>query len=152
VFDALTVAREVVATFASEPTMRAALNLDIANLAISDSDTEASLFLAGELAAAQEARACLATLDGKAPVNSRSMYESDSVDTKSQRNTKNINSVEAQRNFLAYRSTVVTVVPPLSIVFPHEEGLRIAGDHVMVGSNAYLINYVYFFVNVVHLR
>lgn len=131
-FDALTVAREVVATFASEPSIRAALNLNIANLAIPDADTEASLFLAGELAAAQEARACLAALDGKAPVNARSMHESAGVDKNSQRNTKNIDSVEALRNFLAYRSTVVTVVPPLSIVFPHEEGLRIASDHVMV--------------------
>lgn len=137
-YDLVTVARDVVRAFASDPSIRAALRLNTATEVIPVGDPDYSLFLAGEMAAAQEAQACLAALGGIESTNANDLRESAGVGTIRQRNVKNIDSEESRRNFLAYRSTIVLLEPPLSITFPHSNGPRIAGDLVMVSISPYL--------------
>lgn len=116
-------ARDLIASCASDPSLQAGLDQDISPTANLNGDAKASLFLVDELTAAQDAQACVVALGGITPVD---------VNDKSHLNMKNDNSNEALHNFLAYRSTVVVTESPLFIVFPHADGLHILDDLVMV--------------------
>ena len=139
-YDIVTMARDVVASCASDPSLRPALGLNVSTTEIPDGDTKATLFLTKEFAAAQEAQACILALGGNIMANAMPTDEMPGLSVKSGRNMKNDDSGEALRNFLAYRSSVALIESPLSITFPHVEGLRVAGDLVMVRVTACTIN------------
>jgi hypothetical protein len=120
------VARDVIAACSQDPSLQGA-GLFLSTASTPDGDTKESLFLAGELAAAQEAQAYITALNGITPVD---------VTDLSQLSMKNDNSTEALHNFLAYRSTIALTGPPLIIEFPHEDDQSIAGDLIMVRYNA----------------
>jgi hypothetical protein len=127
------VVRELIAAFAAEPSLRTALSLNATTAeATPENNAKFSLFLEQELASALDAQACLAALGGiDVAIDENTIGVGSSVVSRPLGTTNDKND-EARRNFIAYRSTVVLVEPPLTIEFPHTDGQIIAGDLVTV--------------------
>lgn len=87
------------------------------------------------MASALEAQKCMAALGGIGTTVGGSGVDAIAIADEWQVKTENGHNAHARRNFLAYRSTVVLVEPPLIIEFPHTDGQIIAGDLVTVRHN-----------------
>lgn len=120
----------MISALAPDPSLRAALGLASTFATPGGGDSfEPSPFLVEELAAAQQAQACVAALGDFALVGV-SGTRAGVGDSHGRTHGKDDGA--ARRDFLAFRSTVALAAPPLSFEFPHSEGQIISGDLVTV--------------------
>lgn len=130
-------AREVIAALAPDLSLRAALGLSVSALAMpgGDASFEPSPFLVEELAAAQQAQACVEALGGIVPVDASGADVGVGVDGNLESKHRK-DYGEARLNFLAFRAAVALAMPPLSFEFPQTEGQVLASDLVTVRCNS----------------